>query len=231
MNTHDKFTTDFGDFVASFRLHIAARNPQGHMLCADGPGFTSGFMHRLVYCLGKLCKGDKRSVHLLQDLDWSSHKGLLASLGRAMAEAVPDPKAKPSLIRRYSGSCVDLHRLQMLMSPHKGPEDSLLFIISVPAHAVREDMIPCFAQLRALLSASIHLWVVVAPTSLLNFGEGRCGSSFSSLFRAYLLAWPSINSAPYHTLMDSAENTDRYLITMPRGPQVCLLAHHSQVKV
>ena len=120
-------------------------------------------------------------------LDWSSREALVQSLAAKMADAAPSLAAR--LPQQENGNPrrrVD-QRLRALMDPPDAPPDHVLtFVMAVPSEALREDMLLAFAQLRGLMSASDHNWIIVAPLAITSYGEGSAHQSpFHTLFEMY----------------------------------------------
>jgi hypothetical protein len=149
-------------------------------------------VHALAQSLATKVPSAEMGVHALDNLDWSSREALVASLAQAMEEAAPSLAARAPQIGNGSARRRIEQRLRVLMDPPDDrPERVLTFVVAIPCAALREDMLACFSQLRALMSSSDHNWIIVAPPSIAQFGEGlEHISSFHSLFETYDLCFP-----------------------------------------
>jgi hypothetical protein len=165
---------------------------QQRFLCAlHEEEHASRLVRALAQQLAQRVASAEMGVYALGDLDWSSREELIASLAKVMEGAAPSLAARlPQMPNGNARRRVE-QRLRALMDPPDDrPERVLTFVMAIPGTALREDMITCFSQLRALLSSSDHNWIVVAPPSIAQFGEGlEHMSSFHSLFETYDLCF------------------------------------------
>jgi hypothetical protein len=170
-------------------LYLPVEYPgQQRFLCyTDDEAHASRLVGALARELAKRVPSAQMGVHALWGLDWSSREALVTSLARKMEEAAPALAAR--IPRRANGSTQYLadQRLRLLMDPPDDiPERVQTFVMAVPGSALREDMKPCFFQLRALMSSSDHNWIIVAPLEITRFGEGVVEMSpFHTLFEPY----------------------------------------------
>jgi hypothetical protein len=170
-------------------FYLPAQYPgQQRFLCSwHEEEYTSRLVRALAQRLAQRVPSTEMGVYALGDLDWSSREALIASLAQAMEEVAPSLVARlPQMPNGNARRRVD-QRLRALMDPPDDrPERVLTFVMTIPGTALREDMVTCFSQLRALISSSDHNWIIIAPPSIAQFGEGlEHMSSFHSLFETY----------------------------------------------
>jgi hypothetical protein len=157
--------------------------------------YAPRLVNALAQCLAQKVPSAEMGVYALANLDWSSREALVSSLAQVMEEATPSLAARAPQMANGSARRRAEQRLRVLMDPPDDrPEHVLTFVMAIPRAALREDMIACFAQLRALMSSSDHNWIIVAPPIIAQYGEGMEDiSSFHSLFEAYDLHFSLAN--------------------------------------
>lgn len=146
---------------------------------------------RLVHALAKGLQARvplaTMQVFALWALDWSSREGLVKALADAMTNAAPGLAARlPRLANGNPRRRADQYLHALMDPPDDKPANVLTFVAAIPSGALRVDMLAAFSQLRGLMSASDHNWVLVAPLAITSYGEGiEHMSAFHTLFETY----------------------------------------------
>lgn len=128
-------------------------------------------------------------VRLLPGLDWRSSETVLDTLATALeavAPATPEAGRQTDAARPAPATIRHTRRMGQALTRLSGAHPHPLFILTVPTEALRPEMRPTLAMLRALVAGSGCCWLVIAPEALLERRAGPFGESpFASLFKAY----------------------------------------------
>jgi hypothetical protein len=170
--------TSLAHLVEQFDLHMGGRCAQNYLYCT--PGRLNMAVEDIVNQLTDGLPGVAPRVHVLGQLEWSSHHALVRSLATELARvaAMPAPTQVMPNVEEW--------RLRQFAMRHQLPGEERVFIVPVPSKALSHAMLASFAYLRALISASNYHWIFVAPPSILRFDRQRTyQSAFHTVFRTY----------------------------------------------
>jgi hypothetical protein len=183
----DSVIDSFERLVGTFYLPVEYPGLQRFICYLRDERQAERLVSALAHHLQQRVPASGMRVCALCGLDWSSREALVQSLATKMADATPSLAARlPHLENGNPRRRAD-QRLRALMDPpDAAPDQVLTFVMAVSSDALREDMLPAFAQLRGLISASDHNWVIVAPLAITSYGEGVAHQSpFHTLFETY----------------------------------------------
>lgn len=187
MSQGARVAESFKELVELLCLPVEYPGQQRFLCYMDDETHAGRLVNALARELARQVPSTQMGVHALEGLDWSSRETLVASLAHKMEEAAPALAQRIPRCANGSTRYPAEQRLRLLMDPPDDvPERVQTFVMAIPSSALRDDMKQCFFQLRALMSASDHNWIIIAPLAITRFGEGVAEMSpFHTLFEPY----------------------------------------------